>query len=177
MARAGGLAPTSAPFVLTLELDGESFAFFDGLRRRHYPPERNLVPAHVTLFHRLPGERSREIRALLRQAAATQKPFHLAMGAVKATDRGVIILLHATRLVALRHALAAEWWAWLSDQDRMHFQPHVTIQGGVSAAEARQTQRSVTEASHAPAIRALGLHLWRYREGRWESAELFAFRR
>ena len=54
------------PFVLTLEMDGESFARFNELRQAHYPPERNLVPAHVTLFHRLPGERGREIKALLR---------------------------------------------------------------------------------------------------------------
>ena len=74
MAARSDLATGPAPFVLTLEMDGESFAALDALRRRYYTPERNLVPAHVTLFHRLPGERSREITAFLARAVAEQKP-------------------------------------------------------------------------------------------------------
>ena len=34
MAAGGDLASRSAPFVLTLEMDGESFAALDALRRR-----------------------------------------------------------------------------------------------------------------------------------------------
>lgn len=40
-------------YILTAELDPDSFAWFDGLRRAHFPPERIVLPAHVTLFHRL----------------------------------------------------------------------------------------------------------------------------
>jgi hypothetical protein len=40
-------------FILTAELDPASFAWLDWLRREHFPPERNLLPAHLTLFHRL----------------------------------------------------------------------------------------------------------------------------
>ena len=40
-------------FILTAELDGASFDWLDELRRAHFPPERNLLPAHLTLFHRL----------------------------------------------------------------------------------------------------------------------------
>ena len=67
MATGSGVGGEPASLVLTLEMDGESFAALDALRRRYYAPERNLVPAHVTLFHRLPAERSREIKALLEQ--------------------------------------------------------------------------------------------------------------
>ena len=64
------------PLILTLALDGATFAPLDALRRPHFPPERNLVPAHLTLFHALPGaERSRSgasSRELCRAAAAVR---------------------------------------------------------------------------------------------------------
>src|SRR5262245_10736097 len=40
-------------YILTAELDADSFAWLDSLRRNHFSPERNLLPAHLTLFHRL----------------------------------------------------------------------------------------------------------------------------
>jgi 2'-5' RNA ligase len=176
MAADGDLAADAAPFVLTLEMDAESFACFDALRRRYYPPERNCVPAHVTLFYRLPGSHAREIKALLSQVAAEEEPMEIAVGAVKAMERGVAILLHSPRLFALRGALAEEWWPWLTDQDRAGFRPHVTIQNNVSAAEAQRTQTAVAAELRLSRIRGLGLHLWRYRDGRWEYERLFRFR-
>jgi 2'-5' RNA ligase len=176
MAAESDLASAPAPFVLTLEMDGESFAQLDQLRRRHYPPERNLVPAHATLFHRLPGEHAREIRALLARVAAGRKPMDVAVAGVKAMERGVAVLLHSPQLFALRDELAAEWWPWLSPEDRSGFQPHVTIQNNVSAGEALRTQKSVAAELRLSRIRGLGLHLWRYREGRWEDLRLFRFR-
>jgi 2'-5' RNA ligase len=176
MAGGDGLSRGGAPFVLTLEMDGESFARFEELRRRHYPPERNLVPAHVTLFHQLPGDRAREMKALLSRVAAGQKPFEIEAREVKAMERGVAIFLRAPQLYALRDALAAEWEPWLSEQDRAGFRPHVTIQNNVSESEARRTQREVEAAWRPPRMRAIGLHLWRYRGGPWESVQVYRFR-
>ena len=79
-------------------MDGEAFAALDALRRRYYAPERNLVPAHVTLFYRLPGERSREIKALLAQMASAQRPIEIPAGEVRAMERGVAIFLHSPQL-------------------------------------------------------------------------------
>ena len=42
-----------APYIVTAELPGNVFALADGLRRAHFPPERNKLAAHVTLFHAL----------------------------------------------------------------------------------------------------------------------------
>lgn len=44
------------PLILTLVLDAQLFKALNALRVRHFPPERNVVPAHVTLFHALPSE-------------------------------------------------------------------------------------------------------------------------
>ena len=89
MAPGSDLGSPPASFILTLEMDGEAFSALDALRRRHTPPERNRVPAHVTLFYRLPGERARELKAFLAQIAQAQRPIEIAAGEVKALERGV----------------------------------------------------------------------------------------
>ena len=40
----------AAPLIVTAELPRDIYALAEGLRRRHYPPERNQVAAHVALF-------------------------------------------------------------------------------------------------------------------------------
>ena len=70
---AGGAAPTDplyAPLIVTAELPADVMAWADGLRRAHFPPERNQVRAHVTLFHALPP-------------AGIADPFELGMRAVE----------------------------------------------------------------------------------------------
>jgi 2'-5' RNA ligase len=174
---AAGNALDSAPFVLTLELDGESFARLDELRRRHYPPGRSVVvPAHVTLFGRLPGDRGREIKALLRQIVVGRMPIEIEVGEAKAMEKGVAIMLRSPQLASLRDELLAEWWPWLADQDRAGFRPHVTIQNNVSAAVARETQQAINATLRLRRARGVGLHLWRYRGGPWEHVQLFPFR-
>ena len=173
---ASAAALTRAPFVLTLEMDGEAFAAFDALRRKFYAPERNLVAAHVTLFHRLPGERAREIKMLLTDVAARERPMEVEVGEAKPIAHGVAIFLNAPRLHALREKLADEWWPWLEDRDRAGFRPHVTIETTESEAEARRTVQSLGRSVLPRRMRAIGLHLWRFSDGRWESDALFRFR-
>lgn len=176
MAARGDLGPGSPSFLLTLEMDGEAFAALDALRRRTYAPERNLVPAHVTLFYRLPGERSREIKAFLATVATEQRPIEIPPGEVKVIEGGVAIFLHSPQLAALREELVREWLPWLDAADRRSFRPHVTIQSGVPEAEARRTRQAVAASFRPPRVRGVGLHLWRYRDGPWESERLFRFR-
>lgn len=176
MAAGARLTPEPASFILTLELDGEAFAALDALRRQHYPPERNRVPAHLTLFHRLPGERAREIRALLSQVAAHQKIIEIPAGEVKALERGVAVFYHSPQLSALRDGLASEWWEWLGEQDQRSFRPHVTLQNHVGEAEAHRARQLIAASARPPRIRAMGLHLWRYRDGPWTSEGVFRFR-
>ena len=176
MAPGSDLAAGLAPFVLTLELDGESFSRFNELRRTHYAPERNLVPAHVTLFHRLPGDHSREIKALLVDIAAKRKRFAISAGEVKMLERGVAVFLYAPQLQALREELAAEWRPFLTDEDCHGFRPHVTIANNIFPGEAQRIRQGIAASSLPRRIEAVGLHLWRYRDGPWEHEQLFRFR-
>ena len=44
------------PLIVTALLDEVAQERFDRLRREHFPPERNQLDAHLTLFHRLPDD-------------------------------------------------------------------------------------------------------------------------
>ena len=60
------------PLIVTLLLEEAAQQRFDRLREQHFPPERNHLAAHVTLFHALPGEQLDAVRADL--AAAADRP-------------------------------------------------------------------------------------------------------
>jgi hypothetical protein len=66
------------PLILTLQMDESSQEHFDRLREIHFPPERDYLQAHLTLFHKLPGERGAELAAELREVCRDQNPLTLA---------------------------------------------------------------------------------------------------
>ena len=43
-----------APIIVTALFGRQDTAFFDAMRREHFPPERNQLDSHLTLFHHLP---------------------------------------------------------------------------------------------------------------------------
>ncbi len=61
---------SSPPLILTLKFDDRTFAVLDELRQQHFPRSRNVVPAHITLFHALPGEQEQPIRQTLHTLCA-----------------------------------------------------------------------------------------------------------
>lgn len=157
------------PLVLTLALDGASFAYLDDLRRRHFPPERNQVPAHLTLFHALPGEQAGRITRELERVCAGERPFALEATRLRSLGRGVAVAVSSPDLVRVRQALAREWRDWLTPQDSAAaVAPHVTIQNKVTPEEARRTLREL-EAGFVPfTASAEGVNLWRYLGGPWQ---------
>jgi len=135
--------PDAAPLILTLGLDGRSFAFFDALRRAHFPPERNLIPAHLTLFHNLPACEARGIRAALGEAARATRQVPLRVTGVKGLGRGVAFGIESPALSALRRRLADAFDPWLTPQDRQGFRPHVTVQNKVEPRAAEALRREL----------------------------------
>jgi 2'-5' RNA ligase len=169
------MAGSSPPLVLTLEMDDRSFALFDWLRREHYPPERNRVPAHLTLFHALPGDRLSEIRALLRDATARRRPMLLRAMGVTPLGQGVAFALEAPALHALREELAREWRPWLTPQDAAGFRPHVTVQNKAGAQAAAALLNDLRRDFRPFDVKGAGLLLWRYLGGPWERVARFPF--
>ncbi len=147
----------------------------DDLRRRHYPAERNRVPAHLTLFHGLPGT---ELASIRRDAAATckrQRRITLAASGWNSFDQGTALSVASPELLALRQTLAREWHDWLSPQDSGRIAPHVTVQNKVAPREANALLRELRASFRPFTIRGEGLLLWRYLGGPWEPVQRFAF--
>jgi len=168
------MAP-DAPLILTLALDERSFLFFDQQRRRYFPPERNFIPAHLTLFHRLPPEHEKEIVGALEAAAALQPQFVLDVTGLRPLGRGVAYRLTSPALAELRQALAGQWATWLSPQDRQKHQPHITVQNKVDPQAAQALLSQLAASFEAFSVTGTGLDLWRYRGGPWEKARRFPF--
>ncbi len=57
-----------APIIVAAEFGGTDFTWLDGLRRAHFPPERNQIAAHLTLFHHLPPSLLAELDTRLNAA-------------------------------------------------------------------------------------------------------------
>lgn len=166
---------TPEPLILTLALNGEAFALFDRMRREHFPPERNVVPAHITLFHTLPGEERAAISSLLDLRCRRQKPFPVEVTGLRFMGRNVAFALESPALQALRRELASEWSHWLTPQDSQRFQPHVTIQNKADPKEARVLHQQLSAGFRPFSFRGEGLILWRYLGGPWQRVRPFRF--
>jgi 2'-5' RNA ligase len=126
------------PLILTLKLDPLTFEYVNHLRQQYFPETRNFLPAHVTLFHTLPGDQEKEICQSLQSLCSKTPRMHLCLPAVRFLGRGVAIAIHSPALVQLRQTLETSWSEWLSNQDRQGYRPHITIQNKVTPAEARE---------------------------------------
>jgi 2'-5' RNA ligase len=165
----------TAPLILTLTFDERSFAFFEAERRRSFPPERNLIPAHLTLFHKLPGEHLDAIKRDIDTLTSAQPPISLEVTGLRSLGRGVAYTLLSPELASLRQGLAQGWEAWLGPQDRQKHQPHVTVQNKAEPQEARALLSELTDAFQPFTATGVGLDLWWYRGGPWEKARGFPF--
>jgi 2'-5' RNA ligase len=167
----------SAPLIVTLKLDTDTFARFEHLRRKHFPAKLNHLSAHLTLFHHLPGEERDKVEADLRAVAPTAA-VELQVTGLRSLGRGVAFEIVSPPLSSLRAELARRWAHWLTPQDRQGFRPHVTVQNKVPVEEARAL-KALLEAGFSPFMaRGEGLLLWRYLGGPWalEAEVPFAWR-
>lgn len=162
------------PLVVTLDLDAVTAARFEALRRRYFPPERNLIPAHLTLFHALSGSEVERVLVDIQDVCARPAPA-LRVGAPRSLGRGVAYAVDSAELVALRAELARIWSAWLTPQDRQGFRPHVVVQNKVDPDAARRTLAELTAAAEPWNAHATGVHVWRYLGDPWSSLTTVPF--
>lgn len=163
------------PLILTLRMDDLSQQRFDRLREEHFPKRRNFIPAHLTLLHKLPGDREQEIAETLDDLCRRQEPFRLTATGLIFMGRGVGYGLESPTLQSVRKRLADAWWPWLGTQDRQGFRSHVTVQNKVPPDEARALHRCLEETFAPFEVGAEGLLLWRYLGGPWEPVGSYGF--
>jgi hypothetical protein len=168
------------PFILTAVLPPDLQGFAEGLRRAHFPPERNHLHAHVTLFHAFAPALLEELCEFIPKIAAEFAAPAGAVNGVMDLGKGTAIALDAPELLRLRALIAEHFRGSLTSQDLHEPRPHVTIQNKVTKEEARALQAQLP-AVLAPwiakgrwAFPALALH--RYCGGPWEPVKTCAFR-
>ncbi len=165
------------PLILTLKIDRHSFDYFDELRRRYFPPERNFLAAHVTLFHHLPDENLVKIKDELRSLSGAAQVFPLYFTRWRFLGKGSAMTIESDDLIKLRAKLAHLWTHNLTAQDSQKFQPHITVQNKTAPDEARRLFEDLSADWTAKTGAAEGLILWHYDAPRWTFEEEFAFSR
>ena len=167
--------PEHSPLIVTVGLDDIAFTWFESLRREHFPPQRNLVPAHLTLFHALPGEHETVIAQTLKSACEKRPPMTLGVRGPWFMGRGVAYRLASHDLENLRTEIAKAFLPWLTTQDRAPFRPHITIQNKAEPADARILMERLKLEFNMFDIVAEALLVWRYMGGPWEAIARFPF--
>jgi len=166
---------TGAPIIVTATFGDGDNGWLQELRRTHYPPERNRVPAHLTLFRQLPPSLEAELATRLARAAAAAPPRASLTGIIDLGE-GTALRVESEDLEAIRTDLAEALHGVLTPQDQAPWRAHITIQNKVLPREARALQRQL-RATFEPrplAIRALAA--WRYLGGPWEPLRAWPFR-
>ena len=151
-------------------------AWFDVLRREHYPPDRNLLPAHLTLFHHLPPSVGDELKQRLSQETRGVRAPRARVEGLMSLGGGVAYLIEAPALVAIREGLCEAFGGLLMPQDAGRWRPHVTVQNKVRPSLAKVVLGALSRDFVAREVEIAGLASWWYRGGPWEphSRHMFA---
>ena len=161
--------------IVTAELGPRDFAWLDQLRRTHYPPDRNRLPAHLTMFHALPPSSEVEVRHRLAQLARRPPPWATVAG-VMDLGSGTALRVASDDLLEIRGDLADGLGGLLSAQDSAGWAPHVTIQNKVEAKAARALREQLQRQFEPRPLAISGLGLHRYLGGPWEGLATYPFR-
>ncbi|GGK68641.1 2'-5' RNA ligase family protein [Rufibacter glacialis] len=162
------------PLIVALTLNQEAFDFFTALRTQHFPPDRNYLSAHLTLFHHLPPNQP-EILEHLSLICQKQATIPLQVTGLMRLGQGVAYQVAGEQLQQLHLALQKEWEPFLTPQDRQKLRPHITVQNKVTPAQAQELERQLTATFSPFAITGTGLTVWEYAGGPWDFYRQFDF--
>jgi hypothetical protein len=166
----------TAPIIVTALFGDGDNGWLQALRRTHYPPERNQVPAHLTLFRHLPPGAEDELTERLKAATAAAPP-RAAIAGIVDLGEGTALRVASEELETIRAELAQALQGLLIPQDQAVWRPHVTIQNKVAPREARRLQQQLRAAFEPRSLAIKALASWRYLGGPWEPIRSHAFRR
>ena len=158
----------AAPIIVTATIGTPDFGVLDALRRAHFPPERNHLSAHLTMFHHLPADSVDEVLAVLRAEAMVLPP-HAILSRLINLGGGVAFGLESPGLEQIRSCIAECFAGSLTPQDRQRWRPHVTIQNKVTNARALSLFETLSKDFSPRRIALSGLAAWWYRGGPWEA--------
>lgn len=168
--------PAPAPIIVTALFGHEDQAWFDRQRRAYFPPERNVLAAHCTMFHHLAPELAAELKRRLNALTRGVMAPVARVGGLLNLGRGVAYRIESPELESMRAELADAFAPMLTPQDRAGWRPHVTIQNKVEPAAARALLTELSAGFAPRPLKIAGLANWWYRGGPWEafSRHMFA---
>lgn len=165
----------SRPLVVTATFGIDDHAWLEGLRRAHYPPELNRVPAHLTLFRHLPPSLERELGQRLGDHAQAPAPRARITG-IMDLGEGTAFRVESEELEDIRLDLAEAFHGLLMPQDKASWRPHVTVQNKVARRDAIALQKVLQGGTFPRTLAIHGLTSWRYVGGPWEQIRAYPFR-
>lgn len=148
--------------------------WLDGERRAYFPPERNQLRAHLTLFHHLPPSCEGELLGRLREETRATPPPVLIDG-LMSLGYGVAYRVRSSALGAARANLAEAFADLLIPQDRATWRPHVTIQNKAKPAVAKALLSQLEAQFQPRPLNIAGLAAWHYRGGPWSPIAAYRF--
>jgi hypothetical protein len=162
--------------IVTALLPPDLHRWATNLRQQHFPPERNFLEAHVTLFHALPPSCETEVRDALAGEARRLAPVEARLEGVMPFGTGTALSIASPAMLDLRQRLADLFHGLLTSQDQHAPRLHVTIQNKVTASEAKALQAELAPAVVPRAFAFAGLGLYRYLGGPWDAVRTYPFR-
>jgi 2'-5' RNA ligase superfamily len=166
----------TAPIIITAEMGKTDQAWANGLRTRFFPPERNFLDAHITLFHHLPPNHLAEIKSRLAALAAECPPPAAQLTEVMLLGRGVAYRVDSPELLGIRDELANEFRGLLIPQDQARPRLHITVQNKVEPSAAKMLHAQLSASFRPRPLVISALADYYYRGGPWEHIATWKFR-
>ena len=164
----------SGPIIVAALFDRADFAWLNAQRTLHYPPERNRIPAHLTLFHHLPPSARDDLCARLKRECCEPSPPARISG-LMGLGTGTAYRIESPSLDDARYRLAEAFDTLLTPQDQANWNAHVTIQNKVKPSLAKQTQHLIMADFRPRPLSIIGLAAYHYADGVWDEIKAYAF--
>ena len=166
----------AGPLIVTALLGARDQAHFDRLRTAHFPPERNRLGAHLTMFHAIPHMLEDELRHRLAGLASELAPPHATVSGLMNLGGGVAYRIVSDDLDAIRADLGDAFRGHLTQQDSHGWRPHITVQNKVTAAEAHALHDQLALGFTPRPLAIAGLAYHHYEGGPWRLGRRYPFR-
>lgn len=169
-------AAGAAPIIVTATMGAADQRHFDALRARHFPPDRNFLTAHITLFHQLPPSALGELERLIRAIAVDTPPPGASLREIYSLGQGVAFRIDSPDLLAIRARIADRFTGMLTAQDQGIPRLHITVQNKVRPGAAKALRAELARDFAPRPLVIAGLAAHHYRGGPWEAAFARNFR-
>ncbi len=164
------------PLIVTALLGAADQALFDRLRTTYFPPERNQLAAHLTMFHAIPHMLESELRHRLAALATELPPPRATVSGLTNLGGGVAYRIASDDLDAIRTELADAFRGHLTQQDSHGWRPHITVQNKVTSSTAVATMTVLERDFSVRPLAITGLAYHHYEGGPWRLGRRYPFR-